>query len=443
MKILFLLLALSACVSDKNLKKPTVSVPQSWMEAKNRGQESPYWWRGFSDEHLDQLVEMAIEQNNHLAIAKERILEARAKSIGSFSNLWPFVSLKLAALNGQLVLESNSQQQHMFQTTFDASYEFNLFGSNAYLAKADKISILGAQADMRNLQITLIAEVSSMYISLRYYQQYFKLLEKILQNQQKILELTEQSCQAGLTSPQDQIAITIDLHNTQILRQKIKALVNASYLSLLTLIGHNPGAQSYLLEAGHNLPAYNHDILLAKPSDVILNRADVKIAEFSLYKAQCIEQAALRSIFPSTSISAMFGKTSGSLQSGINIGQILNIAFPILNWGRLNSAIKVAKSRNKQALLAYKQSVIDALADVQSKIYNYQAHQNNTNFAKVQMDEKQEFLRMQSFKKDAGIISQVQLLKDDIDFCNQQIAFFSALNDYNQAVIALAKALGI
>lgn len=65
--------------------KPEAELPSGWSGAGEHGLEAspveqPQWWRVFEDPVLNQLVETAWQQNNSLAIAGLRVLEARTQA---------------------------------------------------------------------------------------------------------------------------------------------------------------------------------------------------------------------------------------------------------------------------------------------------------------------------------------------------------------------------
>jgi multidrug efflux system outer membrane protein len=365
-------------------------------------------------------------------------------SLASSSKLLPFISGSGSSSRGNPGLVSKNTKQTIYQANFDATYEVDLFGSNTYAAKADTVGILSSEAELQNVMITLIAEVANQYLNLRYNQESLRSLNKIASNQKAVLDINKNSFQAGL------IDETVVLQSNEAYLATLKQIhdvdvaVNAAYNTILTLLGKNPGDMKELLEEDAKLPSYNMKNILDSPAAVIARRPDVKIAEYKVYQTDLIAKSAFANIFPKISVSSFFGVQNSNALKSSSIWQVnANLLVPLLNWGQIDSQIKVTKSQNLQALYAYKQTVIEALADVESKIYENVKRQQNKDISRRALDSKRSILNLAELKYKSGLTSEVDKLNAEIEFYNQQLDYYNSQEAESVSAVSLCKALGI
>jgi NodT family efflux transporter outer membrane factor (OMF) lipoprotein len=450
MKIRYLLplILLTGCANNKGLTVPKVELPSSWSSVANKNLEAKnnkqHWWQGFNDQTLNQLVKTAIADNQNLKIAKERLIASRAASLSSSSKLWPSVQGVASTSRGNPGLISKNTKQTIYQANFDASYEIDLFGGNTYLSKADKAKVVGAQAELDNCLISLIAELVNEYLNLRYYQESLNILQKIASSQQQILKIEENSNNAGVTAKTVKMQSSINYSNALTKIHDTEAQINESYYKILILLGKNPGSLSELLDYAQEFPKYDVMPILDSPVDVIRRRPDIKIAESKFFQAAFIEKAATTGLFPKISISALFGLQDTNLLKRHSIWQInTNLIAPILNWGQINSFIKTAKSQKAQAAYEYKQAVTESLADVETKIYANLKQMDNKKIEQENLQQKNEILDLTYLKHKAGIVSDIDKLDAEQDFYQQQLQYLNALKNYGSSIVSVSKALGI
>jgi multidrug efflux system outer membrane protein len=83
------------------------------------------------------------------------------------------------------------------------------------------------------------------------------------------------------------------------------------------------------------------------------------------------KDAATAELFPDISLTALFGIQGATGFSGTPWGVGVNLAQPILNFGRIESQIDAADARQRQAFLNYQQTVLEALANMEDALSHY------------------------------------------------------------------------
>src|SRR5262249_3669603 len=137
---------LQACAVGPNYSRPEVSWPQKYKSATSEmqaplqetAQTFADWWKGFDDPVLNDMIVHALKNNRDLKIAAARVKEARADWKGARADLWPRLDLVGSAGRSHGGLISQGNTVNLFEGSFDASWEVDLFGGKRRRAWAQK-----------------------------------------------------------------------------------------------------------------------------------------------------------------------------------------------------------------------------------------------------------------------------------------------------------------
>ncbi len=133
-----------------------------------------------------------------------------------------------------------------------------------------------------------------------------------------------------------------------------------------------PGTKDALLKTPANLKPLDPKILISAPATVLANRPDVRVAERNFAATISATRSATADLFPRISLAAFYGAQDSNLGNSLNPWNLgANIMQPILNFGRIESQIDAAKSRQKQAFLNYQQTVLEALENMENALVAY------------------------------------------------------------------------
>ncbi len=153
------------------------------------------------------MVDEAVENNYDLLIAFDRIEEVRARYNLASANLWPEIDL-----NGFVMREKITQSicglgsqlcppvQNLFLLGFNASWEIDLFGRLRSLKNQAYFELEASQENLRNVYITLLADLTRVYADFRTLQQRIELTLEQIRVNQGLLSLAEVRYKAGLQS---------------------------------------------------------------------------------------------------------------------------------------------------------------------------------------------------------------------------------------------------
>lgn len=189
---LFLALNLTGCASptgSANNAVTTESNPASPMQQT--------WWTAFNDPLLSELVQKALQTNTSIRSAQAALQQARAAR-----------DVKAASNGPDLVLSGSAQRSqaesrdasNSFQAGLDARWEIDIFGGNRAALAAYEADTLATEASLRDVQVSIAAEVALAYIQLRGTQAQLIITQNNLASQQETLQITQWRAQAGLVT---------------------------------------------------------------------------------------------------------------------------------------------------------------------------------------------------------------------------------------------------
>ena len=110
----------------------------------------------------------------------------------AFSGLWPGVTASggYQRIHDAAAIPDNQHWQDLYQAGLDAVWELDLFGGVRRNVESANANIQAATENIRDVRVSVTAEVALSYISLRGYQQEIVLAQNNLKAQKHIAEIT-------------------------------------------------------------------------------------------------------------------------------------------------------------------------------------------------------------------------------------------------------------
>jgi NodT family efflux transporter outer membrane factor (OMF) lipoprotein len=409
--------SLSSCMAGKDYKKPELAIKPEWniQEAKNVSvaeNANPLWWKSFSDETLVGLIEKAVADNNDLKIIKSRLAEAMANERLANSTLFPQIN---AAVESTRAKAPNfvglSNYSTISQGGISGNWDIDLFGSNRRRKEAAGAEVQAVEADSNQTKLAVITEVASNYSKLRAFQQQYDITAKNLNMQRETLEITKGQRKEGAISDLDVTRAQAQVDETDARLPQIKAAINSALNRISILTGEQPGNLNSLLDGAKAIPTIPPQLVITSPVKAISNRPDVKAAERRLAEATALSAAAIADFYPKLSLQGFFGLQDSTIygnSSPLNV--TASALLPLLNFGKLTSQSKAADARKEQALLNYKQTVLLAMEEVESRLSNYlnELNRHASLLSVAEHQAKAVEIAREQYK--AGISAQIDLL---------------------------------
>jgi NodT family efflux transporter outer membrane factor (OMF) lipoprotein len=377
-------LGLAGCAAvGPDYQAPTPAVPAGWNRtgtvtspvtlAAAPGDLS-LWWQRLNAPLLSALIDEALRANLDLRSAQARLREARARYDVAASGRYPSVTASGSARRIRSSEEIGSgATQNLFGAGFDASWELDVFGGVRRSVEASGADQDSAQASLEDTRVSLVAEVALNYVDVLTLQIRLGIARASLARQSETLQLTEWRAQAGLVSSQDVEQARSSREQTRALIPSLQTSLAEAEHRLDILLGQAPGSVHARLAAAADLPTVPGQVAVGIPADTLRQRPDVRAAERRLAAETARVGVAEAARYPAFNLSGSIGLealTFGGLgDSGAGTSSLLaGFTAPIFDAGRLKSQVEVQDAVREQALVAYEQSVLTALQDVENAL---------------------------------------------------------------------------
>lgn len=330
------------------------------------------WRTFFLDERLQILVARALENNRDLRIAALRIEEARAQySIQSADGL-PTLNGSAGATRSRSPTELNSGKAVGVNRRNEvglslAAFELDFFGRIKSLREVALAQYLATEQARLSVRISLVAEVARAYLTERSFAEQLSLTQKTLAARVNAYELAQKRFEVGASSAlelrQGEALLEAARVAQVILARQQAQAENALVLLTAQPLGQLPPAQA--LSARHFLV----EIAPGLPSDLLIQRPDIRAAEQRLQAANANIGAARAAFFPRISLTAGVGSASAALSGLFDSGSLAwsfapQLVLPIFDGGRNRGNLSLAEVRKNIAVAEYEKTIQTAFREV-------------------------------------------------------------------------------
>ncbi len=445
----------AGCATPRPQALPEPQLPQHWPSALAEGAPPARWWSLFGDARLEALVDEALAANADLAIAAERVLQARARAGIADAARYPSLGATAGASRSQSSREGSfplpqgtPRTQNTYRLGVEASYELDLWGRYAAASRAAQAELLSAEWARRGLRLSLIAEVANAYHALQAAGRSESVLHRTLAGREDALELLGHRLRAGTASE-------FDLNQTRAEISAVRAQLAAAVRrreelqTTLALLLGRPADQVMAgqLASGQDAFVAPPQVPAGLPSDLLLRRPDLRRAEQAMVAADARIDEARAQLFPSISLTAALGQESTSLSQLFSAGAAvfdlgLALTQPIWNAGRLQSNVELGESLRREAALAYRQAIANAFGDVRRALAARRAAASTLAAESERSAILGDTVRQARLRLDAGLTSRLELLDAERNLLQSELAVVDAEAAQRGALTGLFRALG-
>ena len=377
-------LALSACAVGPDYRRPAQDVgatyahaPEGrWMPADTPPRAlPPDWWTLFGDAVLDELMRRMPQGNLDLAQAEARFREARAALDASRAGLFPTLGVSGATTREGQGVSRAGNPANTYSLSATASWEVDLWGRVRRDVEAARSGEQASAADLVAMRLSLRSTLAQAYFSVRASQRQDALLARTLDEYARALEMTRNRLAAGVASPADVAAASVQLDQTRAQRIRLGWQRQQQIHAIAVLLGQVPGRFS--LADGPGLPTVP-EVPVGVPSALLLRRPDVAGAERRVAQANARIGVAQAAWFPDLTLSAQGGYRAAEFASWImtparfwTLGPTL--AMSLFDGGARAAAVASARAAYDAQAAAYRKTVLDALREVEDALVQSQA----------------------------------------------------------------------
>ena len=450
--LLAAVLALSACAVGPDYRAPEVAPAQIERAAAAGFDQSRFqaaWWRQFDDPTLDALVGEALAENRELRIAFARLRAARSIRDDAANDRFPTVTAGASAEYGEAQQPGFGEERssiERYDLGLDMAWELDLFGRVQRRIEASEAQSEAAEAELYQLQVSLIAELVDAYGQLRGAQLRERIARENLENQRNSHRLTEQLRDAGVGSELDVLRADARLAATEASLPQLQAQQSRATNRIATLLGQRADRLSIDLTP-RELPAIAKALPIGDPTELLRRRPDILAAERQLAAATANVGVATADLFPRVSLSGFLGFIAGrGSQIGSSAAQAWGVA-PSITWaafdmGSVRARLRGAKADAEGALASYEQQVLLALEESEHAFSDYARAQERLLALLRQSGASRAAAEQAAIRYREGTVDFLVLLDGDRERLAAEDAQAQAEVEVYRGVVGLYKALG-
>jgi len=405
------------------------------------------WWTTLNDPDLSSLIDCAVLSNLDLKKAMARVRESRARRGMTKADLFPTLDATGAANWSRSNKDTGSgKTSDLFAATFDAGWELDIFGGVRRSVEAAEADLQANYEDLRNVLVSLLAEVALNYVEVRTYQARIAVAEANLEAQSETYQLTLWRYQAGLS---DELAVQQALYNLENTRSQIPTLrigLEEAMNRLSVLLGEQPGKVHTELEERKPIPVPPLEVAIGVPADVLRRRPDVRQAERQLAAQTARIGVATADLYPKFTLSGSIGLEALSL-SNLSSGTLTFSGGPGITWaifkaGAIRQNIEVQSALQEQYLIAYIAAVLSALEEVENALVTYAEEQHRRDDLRKAMEATKKAVDMAQHKYQVGLTDFSNVLDAERSLLSFEDQLAQSDGAVTSNLVRLYKALG-
>jgi multidrug efflux system outer membrane protein len=437
---------LTGCTVGPDYNAPVPGVPDTWSETVPGSETAAAtaWWRGFGDEQLDTLITTALDENIDVRIAVARLAEAEARTTAERAANWPSVDASAdASATGDISGDAASSTG----AGLGAALAFvpDVFGGRRRQIEQVEATAAARRFDIEDVKRVTAASIAERYIELRRSRARLDLLTTSLELQQQTLDIVRQRAEAGLSADLDVQRAASDLARTRAQRGSLDIAEARSLHDLAILTGALPGTLGLEPAAETTIPDFADPVAPGVPADLLRRRADLQAAERDLAAASAAIGVATAELYPAFSIPGSITADLGSADRLVGdvvarIGAAVDV--PVFDAGRRRAGVDIAEARAEQALLTYRQTLLEAVGEVEDALVSIRAVEARTaELERAVAASEQAFDQLDALYRE-GLASFIDILDAQRTLIDSRESLLDSQADHALAVIALHRALG-
>ncbi|WP_290574208.1 efflux transporter outer membrane subunit [Algiphilus sp.] len=448
---------LAGCAVGPDYRQPPAPEPAAFANAGSAAYSAepvrPRFWTAFDDALLAELVTRARDRNHELRIALARLNEARALRRESVYDALPVYSAEagygetLQSADQRPGQPRETRESALYSGAFDAVWELDFFGRVRRGIEASRASEQALEAELRDVQVSVAAEIARTYFELRATQQRLAVATRNAENQRATLDYVEARLEAGRGTEFDQLRARSQLLTTRATIPQFETAVASAMHRLAVLVGEPPAALRDRLAPPRALPALPRLTAIGDPADLLRRRPDVRAAERRLAALTAQVGVATAELFPVVRFSGEIGfAVADADDAGSAIGETWGFG-PSLSWagldlGHVRARIDRAEARADGALAGYEQAVLRALEETENALVAYGRNRERLELLAGTVDATRRAAGFAELRYDGGASDFLDVLDAQRAQLEAEDRFVQARLETAASLVALYKALG-
>ncbi len=449
------------------------SVEKAAQDTQQSEQKLQQWWQQFNDPTLNQLVEMASQQNLDLEAAGLRIVQARSLLGISTGLQYPQVQTVSGNLARAYV---NDQGVNNAALSFDAGWEMDIWGKYARGIESAEAGYYASIASYHDIMVTITAEVARNYINYRTFQERILLSRRNIEIQERVVNITQVQFDSGNVTELDVQQAKNQLFNTKAAQPSLEIAMKQSRTALALLLGVLPEEVESLLQSdgfAQRMADYENQFKSSgrKPAlsgsdersivpsppllenkvdaNLVMRRPDLQVSEMQARAQSAKIGVAETALYPSFSLFGSIGIDStvpdgSSFSFSDSLTMVVGPTFSwnIFQYGRVKNNIRFEDARFQETLTNYNKKVLQAVNEVTNALEAYDLYLEQKSLRLQSVNSSIRAFNISMTQYENGQISFERLLNSVEKMTRAEDSYANIKGNVANQVVALYKALG-
>ncbi|UOU99985.1 efflux transporter outer membrane subunit [Chryseobacterium daecheongense] len=456
---LILAVASVSCVSKLAYTEPEVQLPEKFQytaTADTASVANLEWKEFFNDPILRDLIEKGIKNNYDLQIALKQVASSQEKLKQAKYLQYPDVGFGVNAqisrpsknsMNGQsLNLFLGQSHVEDYNAAFNLSWEADIWGKIKNQQEVSRMQYLQTYEATKAIQTQVVAAIAQGYYNLLMLDKQLSIAKANLELSNNTLSITQKMWESGDTTSLGVQQATAQKQSTELLISQLEQNIAIQENALSILVGENPNKVSRTLEMSDtSLP---QNISAGLPAAMVSRRPDVRQQELVLLESNAMVGIAQANMYPSLKITATGGVNSFKFDNWFQIpaslfGSVLGgITQPIFQKRQLKTDLEVAKIQREKNVLAFRQSVLNAVGEVSDALVSNESLKVQEQKATEQVQTLKEGIKSAQLLYKGGMANYLEVITAQANSLQAELNLASVKRQRLSSIVDLYRALG-
>lgn len=435
---------LAGCGTYRKYERPDISAENLYRDIPANADTATIalmsWRDMFTDPKLQNLIDSGLVKNTDLNIARLHVEAAEAALMTAKLSYLP--SLGLNAEGG--LSRYDGATAKTYNVGASASWELDIFGKLT-AAKRGAIAALQGSRDYRQVvQTQLVAIIADSYYTLAMLDAQLAVNERTLENWRSTVRTLEALKKAGKSNEAGVLQAKANVMQLEASQMAIRKSISETENALSAILA----MPSHTIERGKLSEAvFSDSVSIGVPLQLLSNRPDVRQAEMNLAQAFYATNVARAAFYPNITLSGTLGWTNNGGGIVTNPGQWLlnaigSLTQPLFNRGANIANLKIAKTRQEEAKLLFRQSLLDAGKEVNDALTAWQMAKSQIEINDRQVETLREAVRKTELLMRYSDTTYLEVLTAQQSLLDAEMSLLQSRFDRIQSIINLYHALG-
>ncbi len=377
--------ALSACMTMPELRLAETFDLQRNYKATDDIETSPVWhaetdlksgeawWKGYNDDELNALIEIAFIKSPDINKIRARLEQAKALETRSKSSRLPSLTI-----NGdRSTSNGDNETPSDFSFGGNASFELDVWGKNRANHKSSAAEREASALDIQSAEITLSASIVNKWLEILSLIEQERLVRNQIDVNRTVLELQGKRFEMGSASALDILQQEERLAQSQAQLPDLLSAQKQAANAIALLLGETPYSGLKVTEKPfpEALPIPQTGL----PSDLLGHRPDIRAAWLRMRSAEWATKAAWADRLPSFTLSSAYTTSATKLDNLFSswlVNTVLGFSAPVFD-GQNRKAEQIRQAAlSDERFQDYRSVVLQAVTDVEDSLIRnaYQDH---------------------------------------------------------------------